>query len=147
MSNYTTPLVSVVIVVRNEVKYIAKTIESVLKQDYPAIEIYVQDGGSTDGTVEVLKQFPIKWVSEPDRGQPDAGNRGFRATKGEIVIFLPGDDLLLPGAIKTMVDVLTSCPEIGFVYGDVEVIDSSGRVYSTMKGEVFDLDKIGRAHV
>lgn len=142
MNNNSTPPVSVVIFVRNEVKYIAQTIESVLDQDYPAIEIHVQDGGSTDGTVDVLKRYPVKWVSEPDKGQGDAGNRGFRATQGEIVIFLPGDDLLLPGAIKMIVDTFLEHPDAGFVYGDVEVIDGSGRAYSIMRGEVFDLDKL-----
>ncbi len=142
MTNHSIPLVSVVIFGRNEVKYIAKTIESALNQDYPAIEIHVQDGGSTDGTVDVLKQYPVKWVSEPDRGQGDAGNRGFHATHGEIVIFLPGDDLLLPGSIKTLVSTFIEHPDIGFVYGDIEVIDASGRVYSIMKGETFDLDRL-----
>jgi len=137
-----TPLVSIVIFVRNEVKYIAQTIESVLDQDYPAIEIHVQDGGSTDGTVDVIKQYPVKWISEADRGQGDAGNRGFSATKGEIVIFLPGDDLLLRGSIKRIVDTFLEHPDAGFVYGDVEVIDGFGRAYSTMRGEVFDLDKL-----
>jgi glycosyltransferase involved in cell wall biosynthesis len=142
MKENTAPLVSVVIFVRNEVKYIGKTIESVLNQDYPSIEIHVQDGGSTDGTVDVIKEYPVKWASEPDRGQGDAGNRGFHATKGEIVIFLPGDDILLPGSIRTLADILINNPDIGFVYGDIEVIDGSDKVYSILKGQPFSLDKI-----
>src|SRR5713226_4368855 len=147
MHNKSTPLVSIVIFVRNEVKYIGKTIESVLNQDYPAIEMHIQDGGSTDGTVEVLKRYPIKWVSVPDRGQGEAGNRGFRASQGEIVIFLPGDDQLLPGSVRTLVDTLVRHPDIGFAYGDVEVVDASGRAYSMMKGQPFDLDKMFWRHI
>ena len=142
MTNHSSPLVSVVIFVRNEVKYIGKTIESVLGQDYPTIEIHVQDGGSTDGTVDILKRYPVKWVSEPDRGQGDAGNRGFHATHGEIVIFLPGDDQLLSGSVRELVDALVKYPDIGFVYGDVEVVDAFDRIYSILRGQPFDLDKM-----
>jgi glycosyltransferase involved in cell wall biosynthesis len=142
MKESAAPLVSVVIFVRNEVKYIGKTIESVLNQDYPAIEIHIQDGGSTDGTIDVIKQYPIKWVSEPDRGQGDAGNRGFYATKGEIVIFLPGDDILLPGSVTTLANTLINNPDIGFVYGDIAIIDGYDRIYSVLKGEPFSLDKM-----
>jgi len=136
------PTVSVVIVVRNEVKYIARTVESALGQDYPSIDIHVQDGASTDGTVDVLKRYPIKWISEVDRGQDDARNRGYHATKGEVVIFLPGDDILKPGAIRILVNALKDNPGVGFVYGDIEVIDASDKVYAIQRGEEFNLDRI-----
>ena len=147
MHNNHTPLVSIVIFVRNEVKFIGKTIESALSQDYPEIEIHVQDGGSTDGTVDVLKSYPIKWVSEKDSGQGNAGNRGINATKGEIVIMLPGDDLLLPGSVRTLVDTLVKNPDIGFAYGDVEVVDANDKPYSMMVGQSFDLDKMFWRHI
>jgi glycosyltransferase involved in cell wall biosynthesis len=136
----TLPTVSVIVVVRNERYFISETIESILSQNYPALEVYVQDGGSTDGTVEILKQYPVQWVSERDKSIAEGANRGFRATSGEFIVFQGGDDLMLPGSIQTLAQALAQNPKAGFVYGDAEVIDATGRPYQYRKGRPFDLD-------
>ncbi len=134
------PTVSVILAALNEADYIAETIESVLKQNYPALELHVQDGGSSDKTVDVVKQYPVKYLVERDTGVPDAFNRGCRATTGEIVIFLGADDPLMPGSIQILVDTLTRNPDAGFAYGDMQLIDASGKPFVYMKSWPFDLD-------
>lgn len=135
--------ISVVLVAMNDERYIADTIESVLNQSYPALELHVQHGSaSTDSTLDVVKQYPVQWVSEPDTGVPDAFNRGFRATHGEMMIFLGADDPLLPGSIQTLVDTMTDHPDAGFTYGDVEYIDAYGKSFYRLKGRPFALDDL-----
>lgn len=121
------PLVSIVTPSYNQAKYIGRTIRSVETQDYPNIEHIVIDGGSKDGTVEILKKHPkIRWVSEKDSGQSNAINRGFRMARGEIVCWINSDDTYEPGAVKSAVGYLSSHPEIDMVYSRVNVIDENG---------------------
>jgi glycosyltransferase involved in cell wall biosynthesis len=120
------PLVSIVTPSLNQGQFIEETIRSVLDQDYPRIEHIVVDGGSTDGTVETLRRHPhLVWVSEPDRGQADAVNKGFRMANGAIFGWLNADDLYLPGAVTTAVSTLrkTGC---GLVHGGWCQIDQHG---------------------
>ena len=108
--------------------FIEKTLLSVLEQGYPNLEYFVQDGGSTDGTVAVLKQYETKlsgWVSEPDSGQSQAINRGFSSTNGDIMAWLNSDDILLPGALACVADYFNSHPEVDVVYGDRLMIDQN----------------------
>ncbi len=126
-----TPLVSIVTPSFNQRQYLEKTIQSVLSQDYPALEYFVIDGGSSDGSVEIIKKYQDRlagWVSEPDQGQTDAINKGFSMCRGEIMAWLNSDDVYLPGAIRSAVEFLTANPEVGMVYGDTDLIDSEGRV-------------------
>lgn len=130
---------SVVVATLNEGDYIAETIDSILDQDWPDIQVHIQDGGSSDRTLEVLRRYPgIRIVSEPDSGVPDAFNRGIRATDGEYVLVI--DDPLLPGTARKLIEALDSRPECGFAYGDVEFIDAAGNAYGVLKGRPFDLD-------
>ena len=95
------PRISIVTPSLRQGRFIERTIYSVLSQGYPDLEYVVQDGGSDDGTVEVLRRYEdglAGWVSEPDGGQGDAVNRGFARTRGEIMAYLNSDDLLLPGS-------------------------------------------------
>jgi glycosyltransferase involved in cell wall biosynthesis len=85
-------------------RFIEDAIRSVLRQEYPRFEHVVVDGGSTDGTVEILKRHPhLRWVSEPDRGQSDAMNKGFDLSSGEVVVYLNADDYFEPGAFHAVV--------------------------------------------
>jgi glycosyltransferase involved in cell wall biosynthesis len=112
----------------NPGKHLAATIQSVLLQDYPAVEYLVMDAGSTDGAVDLLRSFGdrLKWVSEPDRGQADAINQGFARTTGEILAWLNADDTYTPGAIRTAAEYLAAHPDVAVVYGNADFIDAAG---------------------
>jgi len=100
----------------------------VLSQQYPALEYVVQDGGSSDETLEVLKHFEgslARWGSEPDKGQGDAINRGFRDTTGELMAWLNSDDLLLPGSLAYVARFFVEHPEADVVYGHRLIIDEN----------------------
>lgn len=118
-------LVSIITPSYNHAKYIEKTIQSVLEQDYPDIEYIVMDGGSTDGTVDILKKFGerIKWRSERDAGQSDAINKGFRMAKGDIIAWLNSDDYYLPGAVRKMAEAFEKDPSATMIYGDGYIVD------------------------
>ncbi|TFH31827.1 MAG: glycosyltransferase, partial [Anaerolineales bacterium] len=100
------PLVSIVMPSFNQVRFLETALGSVLEQDYPNIELLVIDGGSTDGSLEVLQQYADRlayWQSRPDEGQADAINQGLQRTKGKYVAWLNSDDVYLPGAIHEAV--------------------------------------------
>ncbi len=139
------PLVSIVTPSFNQGRFIEATIESVLAQDYPRIEYIVVDGGSTDGTLEVLKRYEgrLTWSSEPDRGQAHAINKGFRRARGEILAWLNSDDTYLPGAVGAAVEHLGRHPECAMVYGEGFLIDESGDVIRRFPAtEPFNLWKL-----
>ena len=111
------PLVSVVTPSFNQAAFIEETIQSVLKQDYPHIEHIVVDGGSTDGTVDILQRYPhLRWISEPDCGQSDALNKGFAMARGEILGWLNSDDTYNAGGVSTGLHCEVSHPVLALVY-------------------------------
>ncbi|MEM7129001.1 MAG: glycosyltransferase family 2 protein [Chloroflexota bacterium] len=128
------PLVTVVTPSYNQADFIEETICSVFRQEYPNIEHLVMDGGSTDGTVEILKKYQskynLKWISEADSGQSDALNKGFRRASGAIIGWLNSDDTYMPDAIQTAVEYLAANPASGWAYGDGYWIDETSRVLS-----------------
>lgn len=119
------PKISIITPSFNQVDFIERTIKSVLSQDYPNFENLVMDGGSTDGTVEILKKYGkrIIWRSEKDKGQGDAINKGLKFAKGEILGYLNSDDILEPGALKTVADFFTKNPRTMWVFGKCRIID------------------------
>src|SRR5882724_1671971 len=106
------PLVTIVTPSYNQGHFIRATIESVLSQDYPHVEYIIMDGGSTDETASVAKDYAsrVTFISEKDRGQSHAINKGFDMAKGSVLAWLNSDDLYLPGCIRTAVDGLRMNP-------------------------------------
>lgn len=123
------PLVSVVIATYNQAKYLGYTIESVLNQTYPNIELIVVDDGSTDSTPEVAARFGgrIAYIRQANTERGAARNRGLAEARGEFIAFLDSDDIWLPDKIKNEVEYLQQHPDLGFVYSDREYIDADGR--------------------
>ena len=124
------PLVTVVTPSFNQAQYIRGTIESVLSQDYPHLEYIIMDGGSTDNTAAVVKEYSsrLTWISERDKGQSDAINKGFRRARGQIVSWLNSDDIILPGAVSRAVETLESDSTLGAVYGEGYQMDEQGNL-------------------
>jgi glycosyltransferase involved in cell wall biosynthesis len=129
----TPPVVSIVTPSFNQGAFIGQTIESVLRQDYPHIDYRVVDGGSTDNTVEVLKSYGsrVAWVSEKDRGQAHAINKGMLQARGTILAYLNSDDLLRAGAVSRVVEHFAQRPACDLVYGRDATIDAAGRFLGT----------------
>ncbi len=122
------PKVSIVTPSFGQGAYIEKTLLSVLDQQYPNLEYFVQDGASKDSTVDVLRNYEAKlsgWTSEKDSGQSQAINRGFAKTSGEIMAWLNSDDLLLPSALACVVEYFNRHPDIDVVYGNRLMVDEN----------------------
>lgn len=129
------PLISVVVPSYNQGPYIEETIRSILEQDYPNIEVIVCDGGSNDSTVAVLKKFgnALRWVSEKDKGQTHAINKGILASHGRIVAYLNSDDIYRPGALRTIADYFRANPDAKIVVGNCDYIDQHSKTIGHIK--------------
>lgn len=144
------PLVSIITPSFNQAQFLEETIRSVLDQDYPCIEYILIDGGSADGSLEVIQRYAgrlARWVSEPDRGQTDAINKGFAWANGEILAWLNSDDTYLRGAVGEAVDYLVTHPEAGMVYGDANLIDKDGQVIGRFPAKQTDYRRLRRGYV
>ncbi|MCB0339069.1 MAG: glycosyltransferase, partial [Bdellovibrionales bacterium] len=125
------PKFSVVTVSYNQGEFIRDTIESVLNQNYPEFEHIVIDGGSTDNTIEVLKEYShLNWVSEPDNGQTDALNKGFSKATGDIIAWINSDDWYAPNIFHTVAKHLESS---FLTFGASEVVDRDGNTKAKIR--------------
>ncbi len=125
-------MVSVITPSYNHAPYIRQTIESVLAQDYPLIEHIVVDGGSTDGTVEILREYGarysdrFRWVSEPDKGQSDALNKGIAMARGEFIVWQNSDYYYYENVFQEPIRYLIAYPAVAMVYSDRNRVDEEG---------------------
>ena len=145
-----TPLVTIVTPSFNQAEYLEETIRSVLGQTYPHIEYILMDGASQDGTLEIIKKYEKKlarWVSEKDKGQTDAINKGFALAKGQILGWINSDDTLMPNAVEEAVAFLQEDPQVGLVYGDANYIDEDSRVIGKFPAAQTDLERLRRGYV
>ena len=126
----------------NQARFIEETIKSVMNQTYRNFEHIVMDGGSTDGTVEILKSYPhLKWVSERDRGQSHAINKGFRQATGDIWAWQNSDDTYETHAFETVANFIRENPDVGMVYGDYHIIDEHGQWQYTVHPPEWSFNK------
>ena len=134
----------------NQARYLEQTMLSVLGQDYPDIEYWVVDGGSTDGSVDIIRKYAPRlagWVSEQDSGQADAVNKGFARASGEYVAWLNSDDLYYPGALREAARALEANPTASFVFSDVESIDGTGKAFNRMRYGAWGLADLMRFRI
>lgn len=145
MTQNSFPLVSIVTPSFNQAQFLEASIQSLIAQDYPNIEHILIDGGSTDGTLDIINKYQghlAYWVSEKDEGSSDAINKGWRRAQGDYLWILNADDLLTPGAISALVRYLQDHPQIDFAYGDRYYIDSTGQIVGSKRFPDYDLLKL-----
>ena len=128
-ASVTYPKISIVTPSLNQGRFIEEMIQSVLSQGYPNLEFIVMDGGSSDNTVDILKRYSgqLKWVSEKDRGQTDAINKGLRIADGEILAYLNADDVFLPGTLFKVAQIFMEHPATMWVTGQCRIVDEDNR--------------------
>jgi len=125
------PRITIVTPSFDQAKYLPETIESVLKQDYPNLEYIIIDGGSTDGSVDVIKRYERHlsyWVSEKDSGQSEAINKGFKKATGEFFNWINSDDVLFPGALHRIAEAFAKNPDADLIVGDHARSHADGRI-------------------
>lgn len=130
------PKLTVVTPSFNQAEFLERTILSVLNQGYPNLEYFIIDGGSTDGSVDVIRRyepFLAGWVSEKDKGQVDAINKGFRRATGDFVAFQNSDDIYAPGAFMTVAQAARRWPDVDVFYGNTYHIDVDDRFLEEMR--------------
>jgi glycosyltransferase involved in cell wall biosynthesis len=140
------PLVSIITPSFNQAQYLEETIFSVLMQDYPNIEYLIVDGGSSDGSVEIIQKYAnrlVWWVSEPDSGQAEAINKGFKQARGDIIAWINSDDFFYaPNAVSQGVQALQNNPGAGMVYGDGLKITASRRLLDWFRYPQYALEDL-----
>jgi glycosyltransferase involved in cell wall biosynthesis len=136
--------VSVVTPSFNQGQFIGRTLQSVAVQSGAQIDHVVVDGGSTDNTIDVLKNFGggVHWLSEKDNGQADAVNKGIRGTAGEIIGWLNSDDIYYPGTISRVVAFFEAHPEVDVTYGMADHIDAHDNAFETYPSESWNFERL-----
>ncbi len=147
-TNIDNPLVTIVIPAYNGARYLRQAVDSLLRQDYPRIELVVLDDGSGDDTRAILEAYDgrFHWESHPNMGQSATLNKGWHLAKGEILAYLSVDDLLYPQAVSQAVTALTAHPQAPVVYGDYDLIDEAGSTLRRVHAPDFDYRRLIAEH-
>ncbi len=138
-------LVSIVTPSYNQAAYLEQTMRSVLDQDHHELEYLVVDGGSTDGSIDIIKRYARMltwWTSEKDNGQAEAINKGMKRARGEIVAWLNSDDMYLPGAIAAAVEAFARHRQAVLVYGDMRAVDDQNRTTNLLRYRQLSLEDL-----
>ena len=144
------PLVSIVTPSYNQAWKLLIAAQSRSASPSATIEYIIVDGGSTDGSPEIIQKYTDRlawWVSEPDKGQTDAINKGFKRAKGDILAWLNSDDTYLPNALSEAVEFLQTHPQVGMVYGDANLVDENGHLLGKFPARQTDYRRLRRGYV
>ena len=139
------PLVSIITPSFNQAAFLEQAVGSVLQQGYPNIEYLVVDGGSKDGSLEIIEKYSSRlawWVSEADSGQAEAINKGLQRASGEIIAWLNSDDFYYPGAIGAAVEAFRVFPQAGLVFSDVDSVNEAGELINRMRFGDWNLEDL-----
>ena len=142
--------ISVVTPSFNHARFLERTMLSVLGQPYPDLEYLVVDGGSQDGSVEIIRKYAGRlayWVSEKDQGQTDAINKGFARARGDIFAWLNSDDTYLPGTLPQVADFFEKNPQAAAVYANANFIDEDDRVIGRFPAAQTDHRRLKQGYV
>ncbi len=134
------PIISIITPSYNQGRYLEENIHSIAGQGYQGVEHIIIDGGSTDNSVDIIRQHAGKltyWISEPDQGQTDAINKGLAVAKGDIITWINSDDLLMPDALEKVAAYFDKHPEAGLIHGQTVLFsESSSRVHGGDKDDL-----------
>jgi glycosyltransferase involved in cell wall biosynthesis len=140
IASHDSPKITVVTPSFNQAPFLEETIRSVLLQGYPNLEYIIMDGGSTDGSVEIIRKYEpwlTYWQSERDGGQAEAINNGWKRSTGYAITWLNSDDVLTPDSLMTSVQVLAAKDGPDMVYGDNTIIDENSTIHRRLAGRPF----------
>jgi Glycosyl transferase family 2 len=144
-SQFSLPKISIITPSYNQGHFIEETIRSVVSQGYPNLEYIIIDGDSTDDTVEVIRRYESQityWVSEPDRGQTHAINKGLAIATGDILAYLNSDDYYLPGTLQKIADYFQKHPQISLCHGHCRYVDEQGNKIGEQIADISKFDEI-----